>query len=224
MSVESRSITFSMKKFLATLAIVLLGTLSIVGIAEAARTASQSVGGYFTTSPINAVNVYYNSGSVGIGTSAPTSNGLSVVGLATTSGADIVKIASSSGALYLTVGDTGTTTLKQYIGFGKPTLATSTGSGSNMGTATLAVGSTDLAGQIVLVTGSIPAANTAILTLTYGSSTFPFCIYSPVNKPASQLSVASSTFIASNQTTFVLTSGDIGLPSTTTFQWNYECN
>ena len=76
-------------------------------IVSAARTGVQSVSGYFTTSPTNAINVYYNSGSVGIGTSAPTANGLSVVGRATSTPTDLFTVASSTGQPYFRVTDTG---------------------------------------------------------------------------------------------------------------------
>lgn len=198
----------------------IIGALSTPFLAWAARTATQSVGGYFAASPTVPVNVYYNSGSVGIGTSAPTSNGLSVVGLSTTSPASILKIASSSDTLFLDVGYNGTTTIKQYAGFGAPTLSTSTGSGLVLGTST--VTGTDLAGLITLITGSAPAVKATVTSLYYGSTSGAYCVFSPANAAAQ--STSTSIFINASSTGFDLVASTTPLTATTTYAWSYHCN
>lgn len=125
-------------------------------------------------------------------------------------------------ALYASTTNAATTTTSRLTNGVTPIIATSTGSGSTMGTSTVATGSSGLGGSVYLVTGSNPAGDATIFSLT-SSSTNPFCTVSPANSLTAQLSTASSTFVATSTNGFLLKSSTNGLSATTTYQWNYHC-
>ncbi len=213
-----------MSKKLTYIALVLTLAFSLGGAhkAEAARTQSFLGTGYFTTVGDAFNTIYYNSGPLDIGSSLSAFATLFVQGYAG-SATSTFATASSTGIKTFDVSSTGTTTVRQIVGFAKPTVATSTGAGSVMGTSTLDTYSTDVAGSIYLTTGSTPAVNATIFTVTSASSSVPFCILEPMTSLTSE-STGSTTYMATTSTGFSLKSGPVALLSTTTYQWNYLCN
>jgi hypothetical protein len=196
----------------------------VANFASASRTGGNG-SNYFSSNSDGLGTIYYNTGPVGVGGSGSNVASFFVQGYSNFS-YPIFAVASSSGMEVFSVSNTGSTTkMMRYVGYGTPTVATSTGSGSVAGTTTLSVGSSDLAGSIYLTTGSVPGINTTIVTFISASSTDPFfCILQPMNKNTAQLYAASSTSMSTTTTGFIIKSGSIGLISTTTYQWNYLCN
>lgn len=207
------------------IALIVLAALSLVATkpAFADRTQTNLGVGYLTSVGDAFSTVYYNAGYFDIGSSAASVATLYVQGYAG-SATSTFSVASSTGQKTFDISSTGTTTIRQYIGFGTPTVATSTGAGIPNGTSTLAVGSTDLAGSIYLITGSVPATSATIFTLTGASSTLPFCIFSPMTATAAALTGNSSVIEGTTTTGFKLSSGSTGLTASTTYQWNYLCS
>ncbi len=212
-----------MKKISLLLLISIIALASIINVntVNAARVGVQSVSGYLTVLADGFNTLYYTSGYFDIGSSASAVATLYVQGFAG-SATSTFAVASSTGQKIFNVSSSGTTTIRQYIGFGTPTVATSTGSGTPNATSTLATGSTDVAGSIYIVTGSLPAINATIATFTSASSTLPFCTLQPMT--TNTASYASSTSMGTTTTGFTINSGSTPLIATTTYQWNYLCN
>lgn len=212
-----------MNKLFAKIFILLaiFGTIGAPFVAEAARTQTFAGIGYFTALGDAQSTIYYNSGWVDIGSMLSSIATLYVQGTAG-SATSTFAVASSTTQKIFDVSSTGTTTIRQYQGFGTPTVATSTGAGSLVGTSTLSTGSSDLAGSVTIVTGATPAAKATIFTFTSASSTNPFCVYSPANARA--IDVATSTFITNTATGFSLVASTTQLIGLSTYQWNYLCN
>lgn len=206
--------------FLGLAILVFMAALSMTSSVNASRTGTQSVGGYFTTNSDALNTVYYNTGPVNIGSSASGIATLFVQGYSG-SATSTFSVASSTGQKTFDISSTGTTTIKQYQGFGVPTVATSSGIGTT-GTATFATGSTDLAGALFVTTGAAPAASATIFTFTSASSTLPFCQFSALNTAAAN--VATSTSIATTTNGFALNIGVTTLTASTAYKWVYLCN
>jgi len=104
---------------------------------------------------------------------------------------------------------------------GTPTLVA--GSGAGTGPAlSLLTGSADYAGVISLTTGSSPAANNTIATLTFADPfpSFGVCTFSP-NSPGT---TAAGAWGGSSNFVFILISGGTALTASSTYQWSYLCN
>lgn len=106
-----------------------------------------------------------------------------------------------------------------------PTIVTNSGNGSGSATATvtLEAGSTSLAGRITVVTGTAPAANAAMFTMTY-ATTLPFkptTVFSPVGQSAG---AALGVCIQTNTTTqLIMQSGTPALTGGGVFySWTYH--
>lgn len=110
---------------------------------------------------------------------------------------------------------------------GATTIAAGTGAGTGP-TISLAAGSTDQKGCIVLTTGTVPGASATIATVTFSSAwaaTPSGLVISPATASAAALS-GNSQVVATRAglTTgvFTLTSGSAALAATTAYEWFYE--
>lgn len=100
--------------------------------------------------------------------------------------------------------------------------------GSGAGTSpTLTVTGTDIAGKIVLTTGSSPSASATVAQVTYnvGYATQPYVIITPANAITAALSgnaVVYSSDSSSGSNSFILTSGSTALAGATAYIWYYH--
>ena len=216
------------KNFLGTVlfSAVALSFIFPLQFAEAARTAVQSVSGYFTVSSDDATSIYYTTGAVGIGTAAPTATNLSLKGYATSSPNAILNIASSTNSTLFSVGPTGQVLAAGINGIGTPTIATSTGLGA---TSTISLLGTDFGGIITATTSQSTAAQNpqtlaTLFTLTFASSSAAYCTYSPATTTSAQLSGSTTPIMIPTTTGFSLKSNITALAATTSYAWTYRCN
>lgn len=105
-------------------------------------------------------------------------------------------------------------------GTAAPTVATSTGIGATCTTTscTATITGTDLAGFLVAQTGTSPAANTTIITVTFKSAygAPPYCVV------ANASSTTSSIWSTTTTTTLLLKS-NTALPASSNIGWYYLC-
>jgi hypothetical protein len=142
--------------------------------------------------------VFTNStGSVGFGTSAPTTR--------------------------LTVSGTLTGTGLIITGQASPTILSGPGAGASP---TISITGSDAAGLISLTTGTSPTVSAIIGTVSFGGPAFPTnsnVVFSPNNSWASALYAGRVPYIESGTGTFAFTAGPIALTATTTYKWKYLC-
>lgn len=106
-----------------------------------------------------------------------------------------------------------------------PTVATGAGAGTSP-TLSLNANSNDLSGYVSVTTGSSPAANSTVATLTFGTaySTLAKCVLSPANAAAAALTGAGSVYIPlGSNTAFSISSGASALAASTLYTWEYTC-
>ncbi len=202
---------------------VIVVFIIVVQPVNAARTGGGSTN-YFTSASDGYSTIYYNSGPVDVGSSASLVASFFVQGFSNVN-IPIFAVATSTGQIVFQVNAIGSTTqIMQYKGFGTPTTATSSGIGTT-GTSTLAAGSTDLAGNIYIFTGSSPAAGGTIASVDYASSTPPvFCTVSPMNSLTAS-GAASTTYIGTTTTGFNIKAvSGLSLTADSVYQWSYLCN
>lgn len=167
----------------------------------------------------SASNIPVADGSIGVGTSSPGAQ-FSISRNKNDTKTYIMQVSSTTIA-------NATTTLYQmfYSGMNQwggtaPTVATGTGAGS-FSTANIYKG--PLAFTLTVNTGTSPSVNATIATITLPQScdNKPLIIYSPANKAAAQLGVASSTYATSTAAnTFTITSGDVALQASVPYVWS----
>jgi hypothetical protein len=99
------------------------------------------------------------------------------------------------------------------------------GSSGGTGGSTSAVGS-DQGGVLSVTTGSSPAANAVVATITFAvapisSGSFQVFI-SPGNAAAAALYGPTQVYVATTSSGFTLNSGPTALPASTPLVWNYQ--
>jgi hypothetical protein len=126
---------------------------------------------------------------------------------------------SSSGNMVVVGNSTSKRMLSQHL-FGTtaaPTIAAGVGAGTGP-TVSISTNSSDMGGEITVVTGTSPTAGGVIATLTYvGSGTYfadTFAVISPSAAPP-----ATPAFVSSHNTTTFAISGT--LAASTTYKWTY---
>ena len=118
--------------------------------------------------------------------------------------------------------------MKTYVNTGTsgdgvaPGIAAGAGAGTTP-TITLAAGSDNKSGIITIVTGTSPAANSAIVTLTFdvAYASKAVVVISPYNAPAAALYNTTQIYANASLTQFFLESGTAALTAGTTYKWNY---
>jgi Pectate lyase superfamily protein len=107
-----------------------------------------------------------------------------------------------------------------------PTLTAGTGAGTSP-TISLNGNSNDVSGYVSVTPGTSPAANAAVVTITFGTaySTLAKCSLWAANAAANLLQgTAANVFVPVPSTTaFVLTSGTSALTASTLYTWGYTC-
>lgn len=106
-----------------------------------------------------------------------------------------------------------------------PTAAAGTGAGTSP-TLSLNANSNDLSGYVSVTTGSSPAANATVATLTFGTAyaTLAKCGLWPANAAATALTGAGNAYIpVSSNTAFTINSGTTALAASTLYTWGYTC-
>lgn len=132
---------------------------------------------------------------------------------------------SRGAAKTLNIGS-GTTTNDGFIklahiigGSSVPTIANGAGAGTSPGTP--AVAGTDMAGQITIITGTLPSVSAVAVTITfnvaYGAA--PYVVIWPANAAAATLGFLP--YVGSTTTTFTVNAGTIALGAATTYLYNY---
>ena len=110
-----------------------------------------------------------------------------------------------------------------FIGGGSaPTLAAGTGAGTSP---TVSIAGTDTAGTITVTTGTSPATNATIVTVTFATAyaSGPYCLVTPANAATAALGSAAAFVSSSSTTTFLLTSNAVALAGSTTYVWYFCC-
>jgi hypothetical protein len=106
-----------------------------------------------------------------------------------------------------------------------PAAAAGTGSGTGPALA-LNSNSNDLSGYFSVTTGSSPAANATVATLTFGTAyaTLAKCSLWPANAAAAALTGAGQTYVpVGSNTAFSISSGAAALAAATLYTWGYTC-
>jgi trimeric autotransporter adhesin len=102
-----------------------------------------------------------------------------------------------------------------------PTSGTGAGTGPAL---SVAAGSTDISGIIVLTTGTGPVASATIATVTFSSTwgSSPRVALTPANAVTAALAASAIPFVSStNTSSFVVTSNGTPLTASTAYQWYY---
>jgi hypothetical protein len=137
-------------------------------------------------------------------------------------GIGILQVNAGTGA-----GSTGSLKLAHLLGgSATPTLAPGNGAGTAP-TISLATGSTDIAGQLLITTGTAPVGlNAVVAVLTLSSAVFannPFVTLTPANAAAAALTAATQVYpLAASSSSFQLICGNTGLAASTAYVWNYQ--
>jgi Pectate lyase superfamily protein len=106
-----------------------------------------------------------------------------------------------------------------------PTAAAGAGAGTSP-TLSLNANSNDLSGYVSVTTGSSPATNSTVATLTFGTaySTLAKCLLSPANAAAATLTGAGNVYVPlGTNTAFSISSGATALAPSTLYTWGYTC-
>jgi len=107
-----------------------------------------------------------------------------------------------------------------FVGSGStPSIANGAGAGTTPGTPTVA--GTDAAGQITIITGTLPSVSAVAVTVTFAAAygTAPYVVIWPANAAAATLGFLP--FVGSTTTTFTVNTGTIALGGSTTYVYNY---
>lgn len=101
-----------------------------------------------------------------------------------------------------------------------PGIAAGTGAGTGP-TVSMMANSTDLAGEISVLTGTSPSAATTIVTITFnvGYGTTPFVVFSPSNAASADVNVY---LVRVSTTQFQLAITAVALTAATTYKWTYS--
>jgi len=154
--------------------------------------------------------------------SVNTDAGIIVRGAASQSG-DLQTWQNSAGTTLARIEASGNMSLRHVIGItSAPTIAAGTGAGT---TPTISISGTDLAGRINVRTGTTPAANGTIATVTFNSgyAVAPYCVMSPANAITARQALNSRPFNTSTTTTLVLTANTTAMTASTAYSFNYIC-
>jgi hypothetical protein len=106
-----------------------------------------------------------------------------------------------------------------------PTATAGAGAGTSP-TVSLNGQSSDVSGYLSVTTGSAPAANATVATITFGTaySTLAKCMLWPANAAASGIVGAANVYVPVPTTTaFLITSGTTALAASTLYTWGYTC-
>jgi len=100
-----------------------------------------------------------------------------------------------------------------------PTIANGAGAGTSPGTPTLT--GSDAAGQISIITGTLPSVSAVAVTVTFNAAygTAPYVVIWPANAAAATLGFLP--YVSSTTTTFTINTGSIALGGSTTYLYNY---
>lgn len=136
---------------------------------------------------------------------------------------------TNSYALWVQAGNVrfdGTNTiLKHLVGSTTaPTGAVGTGAGTSPSAVTFSANATDLSGDVLVTTGTLPTAGATVLTVTFNTAygTAPTVLLSPANAATALLSGVTMVYSTSTTTTFVITAGSTGLVAATAYAWHYH--
>lgn len=105
-----------------------------------------------------------------------------------------------------------------------PTGAVGTGAGTSPSAVTFSTNATDLSGDVLVTTGTLPTAGATVLTVTFNTAygTAPIVLLSPANAATALLSGVTMVYTTSTTTTYVITAGSTGLIAATTYSWHYH--
>jgi hypothetical protein len=103
-----------------------------------------------------------------------------------------------------------------------PTAVIGSGAGSG---ASVVMQGTDASGEIAVTTGTSPAAQGTVATITFNTAfaTTPFPILSPASNTTANLQATTPAFATATTTALTITSGNTALTAGTTYVWNYHC-
>lgn len=99
----------------------------------------------------------------------------------------------------------------------------SVGAGAGTGASVSVSNSTDISGEVTLNTGTLPAAASVGLTLTYAHeyTRASHVVIFPANALTALLSGTSMVFITNAADNFKITSGAVALTASSTYKWSY---
>lgn len=96
--------------------------------------------------------------------------------------------------------------------------------GAGLGTGpTVSISGTDLAGEINVTSGTLPALGANVFTVTFNQiyTSKPYVVFSPADPNSALLSGAQMVYVTSNLTSFTFTAGASALGGSTNYIWNY---
>jgi len=105
-----------------------------------------------------------------------------------------------------------------------PTGVVGTGAGTTPSAVTFSTNATDLSGDVLVTTGTLPTAGAIVLTVTFNTaySTAPIVLLSPANAATALLSGVTMVYTSSGTSTFIITAGSTGLVAATAYAWHYH--
>jgi hypothetical protein len=115
----------------------------------------------------------------------------------------------------------GTTATEHLKGFGgSPTIDEGACAGTG---GSSSISGTDMAGEIVLETGTAPSGSSVCVTVTFaeGYGSAPRVTFSPSNENAGLMAGIAPVYVQSSTSTFTLSS-TVGLLGSTAYKWNYQ--
>ncbi len=209
--------------------------ISLIGIVAYGQTQQQNI---TTTADVDAGGNVNAMGTVNAGTSSTTPGCVHLQDGASHDMGICAPVAGFSGLLtlpssagtvgaLLTTDSTGTAlswtrTLRGISAAPTATCGSGAGTGCSI---TLAPGSTNNSGKIMVTVGTSPASGATVATVTFNGTVIPpgGCLIGPANGVTSALAPSAIPFVSSvSGTTFVVTSGGAPLVSAPLFWW-YVC-
>ena len=105
-----------------------------------------------------------------------------------------------------------------------PTGVVGTGAGTTPSAVTFSANATDLAGDVLVTTGTLPTATATVLTVTFNTAygVAPTVMLFPANAATALLGGVTMVYTTSTTTTFVITAGSTGLVAATAYSWHYH--
>jgi hypothetical protein len=139
----------------------------------------------------------------------------------------VIDLTAAASVLSPQISSSGQVAAQHFSGLSTsaPAAVAGTGAGTSP-TLSLNANSNDLSGYLSVTTGTSPAANATVATLTFGSpySTLAKCLLSPANAAAAGLNGAGLVFVpVGSNTAFSISSGTSALAGATLYTWGYTC-
>ena len=196
------------------------------GLNSAALTVQSSNGniGLSNSTPGELLTIGYPGGTAGVMSLAGSSSGKAIIQTSAAAGSPTLTLPTVTGTIPVIDGNNNL--LAPHFGGSSsaPTIAAGAGAGTGAGVS-LATGSNDAAGQIIVTTGTGCTYNANVVRVTFNISysSAPFVVFSPANNNSAWLD-RTSLFVSGTTTYFDIinyTLDTAPLDDNTQYKWNY---